>query len=260
VTDGAPRLHTERIGAAEGDRLVLLHGFTQNGRCWGPFAEDLGRDHALDLVDLPGHDGSSDVDADLPTTADLVVQAGGRTTYVGYSLGGRVALHAALRHPELVARLVLIGATAGIEDHAEREARRRADDGLARHIEAVGVAQFVDEWLAQPLFAGLSRQAAAVPERLRNTAEGLASSLRSTGTGTQEPSWGRLHAIDAPVLVVAGVDDVKFSALATRLAAAIGPNATVALVPRSGHSAPFENPADTASIVRRWLRAHPVDT
>jgi pimeloyl-ACP methyl ester carboxylesterase len=53
------------------------------------------------------------------------------------------------------------------------------------------------------------------------------------------------------------VDDPKFSALAGRLGRAIGPNATVALVPRAGHTAHLENPTDTASIVRRWMRAHP---
>ncbi|HEY6531646.1 MAG TPA: alpha/beta fold hydrolase [Acidimicrobiales bacterium] len=258
MTDAQPRLHTELVGAAGAERLVLLHGFTQNGRCWGRFAEDLARDHELAMVDLPGHGGSAHVEADLTTAADLVLEAGGRGTYVGYSLGGRVALHAALRRPDLVARLVLIGATGGIDDEADREDRCRADELLAYRIEEIGVAQFVDEWLAQPLFSGLTREAAAVPARLHNTPGGLASSLRSTGTGTQEPLWDQLGAVGVPVLVMTGVDDVKFSALGTRLARAVGPNATVALVPRSGHSTPFENPADSASIIRRWLRTHPI--
>ena len=258
MTDASPELHTDTLGGTGGERLVLLHGFTQNRRCWGPFADDLARDHEVVLVDLPGHGGSAGIAADLPTAADLVVAAGGRATYVGYSLGGRIALHAALRHPELVARLVLVGATAGIDDPSERAARRRHDEALADHLEEVGTEVFVDEWLAQPLFAGLRRDAAAVPERLRNPPAGLAASLRTTGTGTQEPSWDRLGSIQAPVLVMAGVDDGKFSALATRLGREVGANATVALVPRSGHSTPFENPADTASIIRRWLRSHPV--
>ncbi len=71
-------------------------------------------------------------------------------------MGGRVALHAALRHRDAVERLVLIGATPGIANAAERRARRAADDALADHIEAVGVAAFIDEWLTNPLFAGLT--------------------------------------------------------------------------------------------------------
>jgi len=261
----AGSLHSEVVGPeherADGraDRLVLVHGFTQTCGCWGPFVDDLGRDHELVLVDAPGHGGSTDVDADLPTGALLLGEAGGPATYLGYSMGGRLALHLALARPDLVRRLVLIGATGGIDDPDERAARRAADEALAHHIEAVGVGTFLDEWLAQPLFAGLTSAAACRDERLTNSASGLASSLRLAGTGTQEPLWDRLGAIDVPVLVLAGVDDAKFSAVAGRLGRAIGPNATVALVPRSGHSTQLENPADTASIIRRWLRAHPVE-
>ena len=256
-------LHAEVVGPAhlraDGtvDRLVLVHGFTQTGRCWGDVAADLARDHQLVLVDAPGHGGSTDVEADLPTGAVLLGDTGGTATYVGYSMGGRLALHLALARPELVQRLVLIGATGGIDDEDERAGRRAADDALADHVEQVGVDAFLDEWLAQPLFAGLPPAAAAREERLANTATGLASSLRLAGTGTQEPLWERLAAIDVPVLVLAGVDDAKFAAIAGRLARSIGPNATVALVPRAGHTAQLENPADTASIIRRWFRAHP---
>lgn len=252
----ADALHTEVLG--RGDRLVLVHGFTQTGRCWGPVADDLARDHELVLVDAPGHGRSAAVRADLDRGARLLGEAGGSATYLGYSMGGRLALHLALTRPDLVGRLVLIGATAGIEDPAERARRREADDRLADHLEEVGVASFLDEWLAQPLFAGLDDRTAARAERLTNTAAGLASSLRLAGTGTQEPLWGRLGALTMPVLVLAGVDDAKFSVLATRLGRAIGPSATVALVPRAGHSAHLENPGDTASIVRGWLRAHPL--
>lgn len=258
MTTGSGPLHAEVVGPPGGNRLVLVHGFTQTGRCWGAFADDLVRDHELVLVDAPGHGGSTGVVAGLPDGALLLGDAGGPATYVGYSMGGRLALHLALARPDLVQRLVLIGATGGVDDDTERAARRAADDALADHVLEVGVAAFLDEWLAQPLFAGLTPAAAAREERLVNTADGLASSLRLAGTGTQEPLWDRLAAIDVPVLVLAGVDDAKFSAIAGRLARSIGPNATVALVPRAGHTAQLENPADTASIIRRWLRAHPI--
>jgi 2-succinyl-6-hydroxy-2,4-cyclohexadiene-1-carboxylate synthase len=198
------------------------------------------------------------VHADLPDAARRVGEVGGRATYLGYSMGGRILLHLAVLRPDLVERLVLIGATGGIDDADQRAARRRADEALAAHLEDVGVEAFLDEWLAQPLFAGLAPEAAARAERATNTVDGLAASLRRAGTGTQEPLWDRLHEIEVPVLVLAGVDDAKFSAVATRLGRSIGPSATVALVPRAGHSAHLECPADTASIVRRWLRAHPV--
>ena len=89
-------------GPADPDVVVLVHGFTQTGRCWGPFADDLARDHRLVLVDAPGHGGSARVEADLPTAAELIGAVGGPGTYLGYSMGGRMALHLALARPDLV--------------------------------------------------------------------------------------------------------------------------------------------------------------
>lgn len=251
-------LHVEVLGGdPSAARVVLVHGFTQTARCWGPFAEDLARDHRVVAVDAPGHGRSARVRAGLADGAALLGEAGGRATYVGYSMGGRLALHLALARPDLVGRLVLIGATGGIDDPDARRARRRSDEALAARLDAEGLQGFIDDWLAQPLFAGLGPDRDHRAERLTNTAEGLASSLRLAGTGTQQPLWDRLGELTMPVLVLAGVDDPKFSALAGRLARSIGPGATVALVPRAGHSVHLENPLDTAAILRRWLRAHP---
>ncbi len=98
---------------------MLAHGFTQTGRSWDTVARliaDRVTDADIVAVDMPGHGSAADVRADLWQSADRLTQLGGPATYVGYSMGGRVALHAALAHPAVVERLVLIGATAGIDD------------------------------------------------------------------------------------------------------------------------------------------------
>jgi 2-succinyl-6-hydroxy-2,4-cyclohexadiene-1-carboxylate synthase len=236
-------------------RAVLAHGFTQTGRSWSRFQELLvTRLAGLETVavDLPGHgDTDTAADADLWASADRLVEVGGRATYIGYSMGGRVALHAVLAHPTEVERLVLIGATAGIDDDGERAARRRADAELADRIESIGTAEFVDEWLANPLFAGLDEAAAGREDRLRNSPTGLAASLRATGTGTQTPLWHRLGEITAPVLVVAGEDDAKFAAIGQRLVAGIA-GAELVLIANAGHSAHLEQPAATADAIAEW--------
>ena len=244
-------LHAERVGS--GPRLVLVHGFTQTGRSWGPVAADLSQDHEVVSVDAPGHGGSSDVTADLLAGAELLGRAGGPAIYIGYSMGGRLALHLALARPDLVHGLVLIGATAGIEDEPERAARRAADEQLATELERDGVAQFLERWLAQPLFASLPPEAAGLDDRLRNTAAGLASSLRLAGTGTQQPLWDQLAELSMPVLVVAGERDDKFSAIGSRIAEAIGPNTTFALVPGAGHACHLEQPDEFLPVLRGWL-------
>ncbi|MBK9181254.1 MAG: alpha/beta fold hydrolase [Acidimicrobiales bacterium] len=245
-------LHSERSGT--GPRLVLAHGFTQNRRCWGALADELTTDHEVIRVDLPGHGRSGVTAADLPTTAALLGEAGGPATYLGYSLGGRVALHLALARPDLVRGLVLIGATAGIDDPAERAARRRADAALADELERTGLDAFLQRWLAGPLFETLPPDAAFVEARRESSAEGLASSLRLAGAGRQEPLWERLASLRMPVLVLAGALDDRFCALGRRLASAIGTNATFAAVPGAGHAAHLERPAEVLALVRPWLR------
>lgn len=238
-----------------GPRLVLVHGFTQTGQCWGPVGAALAEDHEVVRVDAPGHGRSADVRADLPATADLLAGLG-PATYLGYSMGGRMCLETALRHPEAVEALVLVSATAGIEDDGERSARRASDEALATRLEAEGVDAFVDHWLSLPLFAGLPPAGRFDAERRTNTAAGLASSLRLAGTGTQVPSWNRLGDLSMPVLVVAGADDAKFTALAHRLVESIGANATLAVLPGAGHTTHLEAPDAFLATVLPWLAAH----
>jgi 2-succinyl-6-hydroxy-2,4-cyclohexadiene-1-carboxylate synthase len=248
----ADALHVVTTGA--GPRLVLVHGFTQTAHCWHPVDEAFAVDHEVVAIDAPGHGGSTAVHADLVRGAELLGDAGGRATYLGYSMGGRLCLHLALGRPALVERLVLVAATAGIDDEGERARRRADDERLASQIEADGVEAFLDGWLAQPLFGHLSPAAAHRDERLRNTAEGLASSLRLAGTGSQLPLWDRLAELAMPVLLIVGGDDHKFMALARRMADAIGGNATVVAIPDVHHTAHLEAPASFVAAVREWER------
>jgi 2-succinyl-6-hydroxy-2,4-cyclohexadiene-1-carboxylate synthase len=235
-------------------RLVLVHGFTQTRRSWDPLLPHLA-DHDVVAVDAPGHGTASAEQLDLVDGGRWLAARGGPGTYVGYSMGGRLCLHAALAAPDAVRALVLISATGGLDDADEREARRVADDGLADRIEHVGVEAFVDEWLAQPLFAGLDDAARGRAARLQNTAAGLASSLRRAGTGTQLPLWDRLRTLTIPTLVIAGELDAKFVAIAERLAATI-PGADLAIVGGAGHTVHLEQPQRFLEVLRTWLAGH----
>ena len=247
-------LHAEVAGS--GPRLVLVHGFAQTQACWGPVADDLAADHEVCRVDAPGHGGSSSFFAGLRTGARLIADQGGTATYVGYSMGGRFLLHVALANPELVRGLVLIGATAGIDDRDERAERRRVDASMADRLERDGLAAFLDAWLAQPLFAGLTEAMQFREARTANTVDGLAESLRQAGTGSQDPLWDRLHRIDVPVLVVAGALDERFAAAGRRLVESIGANAELALVGGAGHAAHLEASDAFLAILRPWLARH----
>jgi len=253
------------VEGGPGRRLVLLHGFTQGPGSWDPVVARLDPSYQIVRVTLPGHgpEGSASARARLSfeaaagAVAEAVADVAGPepATWIGYSLGGRLALRVALDRPDLVDALALLGATAGIEDVAARKARVEIDERLADGLERKGVESFVDGWLAQALFSRLSREAAGVEERRLGTVDGLASALRLLGAGAQEPVWDRLDELSVPVLLIAGEHDSKFSAIGFRLAAAIGDNAGISFVPGAGHAAHLERPGSVTTILARFLSA-----
>jgi 2-succinyl-6-hydroxy-2,4-cyclohexadiene-1-carboxylate synthase len=219
--------------------LVLLHGFTQTGRSWAPLVTELQGRYRCFAPDLPGHGYASER---RPATFDAVAAylaalTPERFVLCGYSMGGRLALDFAVRHPERVERLVVIGATPGIADAAERAERRQADLALAARIEQIGLEAFVAEWGAQPLFATQPRGVAelAREDRLRSTASGLAAALRGMGTGTMTPLHERLPA----ATWVVGEHDEKFRALAP---------ADAVVIEGAGHAAHLEAPEAVAAL------------
>jgi 2-succinyl-6-hydroxy-2,4-cyclohexadiene-1-carboxylate synthase len=205
-------------------------------------------------IDIRGHGTAS---ADEPLTLDAVLDdvdavAKAPFTLVGYSMGGRIALHAALRSPSDVRNLILVSSSPGIADPGERRARREADARLADRIERLSIEQFADEWAALPLFADLGEELRAVAraDRLRNRPSALAQALRSLGTGALPSLWDRLGTLAMPVTIMAGERDMKFSRIARRMGAAI-PEASVEVVAGAGHAVHLERPTLVADTIRR---------
>jgi 2-succinyl-6-hydroxy-2,4-cyclohexadiene-1-carboxylate synthase len=233
--------------------LVLLHGFTQTGRGWDEVVRHLGGERYRPLApDLRGHGAAAARrPIDFPScVADVAGLAPGRFALAGYSMGGRLALHVALAHPERVSRLVLVSTTAGIEDPAERARRRDADERLAAWMTSQRMAEVADRWAAQPLFAGQPPDvaAAARADRLHNEPEHLAAALRGIGTGAMQPLWERLGELTMEVAVLAGERDEKFVALAQRLAGAL-PRGAPTIVAGAGHALPLEAPPAVAAAI-----------
>ena len=242
------------------DTAVLLHGFGGTKRGWDLVAGRLdGREGYTPLaLDLRGHGAAR---AQRPVTfeacvADVLGAAPPRFALCGYSMGGRVALHVALAAPERVGHLILVATTAGIEDPAERSARRDADEALAAWAEAATIEAFADRWASKQLFADAPPEAAAFAraDMLRNDPSALAAVLRGIGTGSMQPLWGRLGELRMPATVLAGERDAKFIALGTRLAGAL-PDAELVVVPAAGHGIAREAPEAIAEVLRPPVRA-----
>jgi 2-succinyl-6-hydroxy-2,4-cyclohexadiene-1-carboxylate synthase len=258
--DHRQALATERFGS--GRRLALVHGFTQTGRSWRPVTDALASRFEILTVDLPGHGRSTTVDAaDLEQAGRLLADSVGEANFVGYSMGGRVVLHAAFQAPASVRSMVLVGVSPGIEDERERADRRRADDTLADRLEGrqgepLPLGDFLDEWFAKPLFTNLPNDARGRAAREENTTAGLARALRRLGTGTQIYDAHRLRGLSMPILLVAGERDTKFRELSARMAEVIGNNAKTAVVDSAGHAVPFENPGAFVSLLDSWMDEH----
>ena len=236
-------------------RIAFVHGFTQTRQSWEPLLNRLPTTYQYVTIDAPGHGESSLVVSDLDQTADQLVATAGPGVYCGYSMGARMCLHAALAHPEIVTGLVLISGTAGIDDESERERRQKSDQQLAGHILEIGVDQFIDEWLAQPMFNTLPEDEADRAGRKVNTASGLANNLIIAGTGSQFPLWDRLGELRMPVLIIAGANDAKFVALAERMHRSITLS-QLEIVTNAGHTVHYEQAAIVASLLEKWLSAH----
>jgi 2-succinyl-6-hydroxy-2,4-cyclohexadiene-1-carboxylate synthase len=224
-------------------RVTLIHGFTQTGRSWSGITEALlDAEHEVLTPDCPGHGTRSGVHVGLADGALVIGEECGRGVYVGYSMGGRYALHLALARPDLVDKLVLIGANPGIEDPVDREDRRQVELTQAKRLRHEGLEAFLEWWLAGPLFTSLSREAAGLEARKENSVRGLASSLRLAGVGSQQPLWDHLSALRMPVLYVFGGHDDKFRAIGERVAQSVGTNARLAMISGAGHACHLEKP------------------
>jgi 2-succinyl-6-hydroxy-2,4-cyclohexadiene-1-carboxylate synthase len=247
---------SERVAEGELESVVLLHGFGGTRHAWDGVLAHLPTERYRPLaLDLPGHGAL--VDAPGPITFDGCVESvlersPERFLLVGYSMGGRIALCVALAVPKRVARLVLVSATAGIEDADERAHRREHDRSLADEIGEGSIEDFVARWRAQPMFAEDPPKVGTLAraDQSRNRPDGIAAALRGVGTGEMQPMWDRLNELRMPVTVMVGERDVKFCSLGQRMASLL-PDAHLVSV-AGGHRLPYEHPhAIAASISQR---------
>ncbi|GIV90369.1 MAG: putative 2-succinyl-6-hydroxy-2,4-cyclohexadiene-1-carboxylate synthase [Chloroflexus sp.] len=251
----------------EGPPLLLLHGFTGSGQTWQPLAPTLAGHHTLIIVDLIGH-GRSDAPADPARyvieqcVADLLTLLDHlrveRVDLCGYSMGGRIGLLLTAGALARVRRQILIGASPGLADPAERAARLASDEALAQRIEQEGLEWFVDYWAAQPIFASQQRlpvevRAAQRAQRLAGSAQGYAHALRGMSVGRQPSLWAALPVMTTPTLLITGALDTKFCAIAERMVALM-PHARHLIVPDAGHAAQIEQPEIVAQAIIAFLQ------
>ncbi|MFL5991207.1 MAG: 2-succinyl-6-hydroxy-2,4-cyclohexadiene-1-carboxylate synthase [Rubrobacteraceae bacterium] len=244
--------------------ILFLHGFMGSSEDWWSVVGALDKRFTCLAVDLPGHGASlglapEDCTVEGATRSLLTLLDEldiDRTVLVGYSMGGRLALYLALRHPEQCAGLFLESSSPGIEGEAEREARHRADEEKAVRLESGDLAGYLYEWYRQPLFASLSRYEglveAVIEARSRNDPAELARSLRGMGAGAQPSLWGEVTGVRIPALVVAGELDERYAGIAARMAS-LNPRIRSAIVTGVGHNVRVEAPGAYLALLESFL-------
>lgn len=249
--------------------VLMLHGFLGSKDDWHEVATSLQSGRRLAVFDLPGHGRAADAREDADCSMDsachrieAVLEAldAPRGHLIGYSLGARTALYFAATRPSCVASLVLESGSPGIEDEAERAARRSEDEGRAAALIRDGLEAFVRSWEQLPLFASqrsldpklLADQRA---RRLAGDAEALARSLRHAGTGAQHWLGNHFEKISAPVLLIAGALDEKYTRLARSMKERLA-HAQVEIVAGAGHNVHLEKPGVFIDLVDAFLGHH----
>ena len=250
-----------------GKPLLLLHGFTGSSLAWGEgLLEKLAKTRRIIAPDLLGHGKSSRplqparyrLEAQVEDICELLHGLGAeRASWLGYSMGGRLALTAAHTAADRVHDLLLVGASPGLRRSAERTARRQLDEAMARDLEESGIESFVDFWMQSPLFAnehklGATHLSQQRTRRLANDPFALAASLRGAGSGTQTNLWPELTSISARTLLLTGALDTKFCAIASRMNRQL-PNSSHTVIDEAGHAVQLEKPGEFAQVVLQFL-------
>lgn len=254
------------LGDPQAPTLIFLHGFLGSGRDWLPVAEAFSSTHHILLPDLPGHGahtrrdpGALDFESLSAELAGFVQSFSGvRPVLIGYSLGGRLALHFACSHPAQAGALILESASPGLTDPTERAARAAQDDALAGRLRSGGLAAFVESWYRADLWRSLRSRpdllAQISGDRLGGDAVWLARVLSELSPGRMPPLWDCLPGLRLPVLLLAGDLDPKYPAVLRRAGALI-PNAVHTLIPGAGHNIHLEQPEAFIQALRPFLEA-----
>ena len=247
--------------------LLCLHGFLGEGSDWEKFAEAFimhSPDWQVVMIDLPGH-SEEDVDWICPVAdefsqdmRDLVAAEGwGTAAIAGYSLGGRLGLHAALSFPEVFPVFIGISTTAGIDDEAERARRVESDSALASRLRSgTDFAGFLREWWHQPVFASPARDISDVEKfvtsRQRRNPAHMAACLEIWSSGRMPSQWSGLTAYPGRAFLLSGDADDKYTSIAARMQSAFQ-NAERICIAGAGHQLLAEKPHEVARAVAAFL-------
>lgn len=250
------------LSGASGPLIGFLHGFLGQKADWSGVIAGLSGQFRCAAYDLPGHGANAAAFGinDMSTAVkelDVQRHVAFRESWhlVGYSLGGRFALHFALMFPKSVLSLTLISSSPGIEDELQREKRRKDDASWAAKAQMLAPDSFLEQWYRQPVFADLANKPALkeklIRDRIQYRPRHMAQILQNWGQGNVPSLWQRLSEIQCPVQVVVGKDDEAYVRHLQRMRD-LSPSIHGVMVEHAGHAVHLEQPGDVAAAIRQF--------
>jgi len=258
-------IYYQTAGSPTSPPLIFLHGFMGSGQDWEEIIPAFESQFYCITIDLPGHGKSLSPDSEeaysFPGLSGLLVTLFDAlmlnpVNLVGYSLGGRVALHLAVNNPERIGRVFLESASPGISHPTERKERLNRDIALADKLQTENFSQFLTEWYDQPLFRSLKenrRFPQLLQRRMRNSPEALGRVLVNLSPGVMPSLWEKLKKIPFPLRMIVGERDEKYVAIAKRMVRE-NPQIQIRVVPECGHNIHFENPEMFEKLLKAFLK------
>ncbi len=243
--------------------VVFLHGLLGSTQDWDQIAPVIAQSHPVLLIDLPGHGRSQSTVLDeflgFEQTCQLIVESLLQTPYqsfvfVGYSLGGRVAMYLS-SHFELPSSISLCGlciegGNFGLRSEQDKQTRLNNDIQWAERFEQQPIADVLDTWYQQKVFSSLNpeQRQVLVTKRSDNLGHSIGMMLRSTSLAKQPYLLDALHRSTIPMLYICGEADNKFQHLAEQS------QLTYQIIAQAGHNAHVEQPERFTHVLNTFLQ------
>ncbi|MDO6527570.1 2-succinyl-6-hydroxy-2,4-cyclohexadiene-1-carboxylate synthase [Motilimonas sp. 1_MG-2023] len=247
----------------ESTPVLFIHGFLGSGQDWQQVIAHLAPEQNWITIDLPGHGDSQNVTLSAPQAfqqcCQLIQQclqalAVTRCHLVGYSLGGRIALHYLQMYPSQVCQLIVESAHTGLIQENEKAARISHDKNWAQRFTTEPLNQVLLDWYLQAVFADLSEQQRQKLCQLRshNNGKALGKMLLATSLGKQENLCHVISEAICPVSYFVAEQDLKFTQLANILKKTT-PQLNKVFFTEAGHNIHFAKPIEYANQISRLI-------
>lgn len=166
----------------------------------------------------------------------------------GYSLGGRLALHALMQAPSCWDAAVIISAHPGLQSEEAKNERLQQDHKWAKKVLEMPWNEFLADWNGQSVFKGKE----CIRHEESYCKQSLANVFQFWSLALQGDLRKAIQQLSMPILWVVGEEDRKFLTLARELSFQ-HPQSRVVSVPDSSHRVLFDQPEDLKTAIKAFL-------